>query len=631
MTNPSKGHRLIAALCLLFLVNLCLAQTDLKHDSLKEVVVIADQVRLQSHFSQLEKISSEALQRTPPTFLSDVLQWNSHWFVLSYGPGLVSTAAHRGNNAEQVRIFWNGVPLNHPALGMLDLSLVPALLFDDVSLLHTGASVQVGNGSLGGNVFLGSNQNQHDLHLRHNTTAGSFGYFQQLYSAQFNSGRWYSSSKFLWQRSDNDYLFQPLHGERRPLQNAAYNQRHFMQELGFRINNKHRVEANLWLMDKFTEIPPTISGNQRQIASLEDRNAVASLSYSHKRNAQSGQLFQYSYFFTDQWYKQNLPDIESYNPARSHFAEYHWYEKRGKLRYKAGSNFTYAFSPGENLSDDNFQAWFGLFGEVAYEVSNRYDAELSLRQEWVNGFDPPISGAFTNRYHLNDAWKLEGRYSRNYRIPTLNHLYWEPVGNPDLLPEDNDVLEFSVIHTTTKHRLSITAYGSHTRNYIQWRPSIGPFWSATNLREVRAYGLELSHDYKHSIHKKAQIGSQLRAAGGRAYGVGEGDPYANLQLIYQPIYRISHSLFFLYDKWDVSVRYRYLSEMFGLPDHFRHANIPQSLIFAASIQRSLPTKNGDWRLSINAENLLNTQFQLQLGRPMPGFHYFVGINYDFFK
>jgi hypothetical protein len=184
-------------------------------------------------------------------------------------------------------------------------------------------------------------------------------------------------------------------------------------------------------------------------------------------------------------------------------------------------------------------------------------------------------------------------------------------------------------YISTRSQLQLTAYTSYTRNYIQWRPSIGPFWSATNLKEVGAYGLELSHDYLFLQTRKAQLGSNLRGAYGRAFGVGEDDPFAGLQLIYQPIYRYSHSVYWKNQKWDVSLRCRYVSEMFGLLDHHPSAQIPGVWLFGSAIQHSFSVGKGILRASIHLENLTNQMYQLQLGRPMPGFHFFVGLNYDF--
>ena len=627
MHTPKWGAGLFVVLYLLIFPYLLSAQ--IRHDTLGEVEVLADRVRLSGQFQQLDHIGEDRILRTPALFLSDVLTWNTHWFVLSYGPGMVSTAAHRGNNAEQVRVFWNGIPLNHPALGMLDLSLIPAILFDDISLLNAGASAQMGNGSLGGNIFLANRQASEGLTLRQHTSMGSFGYVQQMSAASYRQGRFSGSTKILWQRSDNDYTFQPLFGEPRPLPNAAYRQMHIMQEAQVELDSRNRLQAALWYLDKQTQIPPTITGNQRQLAGLEDRQAVASLGWHNQRSAENGRLLQYAFVYADQWYTQDFPDIESFNPARSHYVEHHQYGKVLGWRYKLGQQFTYSSSPGPNLSEGNFQRWFGVFGELGNTFFNRWDLEFSARQEWVNGFDPPLAIAFLNRYHFNEHWKMLARVSTNYRIPTLNQLYWAPVGNPDLLPENNLLGELSLEYISTRSQLQLTAYTSYTRNYIQWRPSIGPFWSATNLKEVRAYGLELSHDYLFLQTRNAQLGSNLRGAYGRAFGVGEDDPFAGLQLIYQPIYRYSHSVYWKNQKWDVSLRCRYVSEMFGLLDHHPSAQIPGVWLFGSAIQHSFSVGKGILRASIHLENLTNQMYQLQLGRPMPGFHFFVGLNYDF--
>ena len=605
-----------------------MAQQTLREDSLKAVTVIADRIRLSGELELLEHIGEDKRKRTPQLLLTDILSWNSHWQILSYGPGMVSTAAHRGNNAEQVRIYWKGVPLNHPALGMFDLSTVPAVLFSQVSLMQTGSSAQMGNGSLGGSVLLNNQPLDEGVRLQNHTSVGSFGFFQQMTGAEYTHKKWSGSTKVLWMRSDNDYTYQPLFGESKPLPNADYYQKHFIQDLRYAINNKTNIEAAVWMMEKHNNIPPTVSANPNQRASLEDNNAYATLSLNHIASKNSGLLVQYAYAQADQYYTQEFPEINSYNPVRTHYTEQHYYGRLSGFRYKAGQQFTYSEAPSPNLSEGNFQRFYSLFGQVGYYGSNKWNTQLSLRQEWVNGFDPPVSFAWTNNVVLGKRQALWFRLSRNYRVPTLNHLYWSPVGNPDLLPENNLLGE---VGWTWKHKhlkTGLTLYGSETDNYIQWRPSIGQLWAASNVKRVRAYGMEFSADGKWALAAKHQLGFSVRLSAGRAESMSEDDPHRGKQLIYQPIYRTASSVFYEYNQWTLSLRGRYISEMFALPDHNPTVHIPNVLLLSSGISRSVTFKKTTVDASLFLENIGNMQYELQLGRPMPGFHFLFSLNFS---
>ena len=55
--------------------------------------------------------------------LSDALNEFSSVYVKSYGSGGLASLAIQGTSAEQTAIEWNGVKINAPSLGQVDLSL----------------------------------------------------------------------------------------------------------------------------------------------------------------------------------------------------------------------------------------------------------------------------------------------------------------------------------------------------------------------------------------------------------------------------------------------------------------------------------------------------------------------------
>ncbi len=631
MTNfPFVRMRTVYIVCVWLFMAQLYAQDQAFTDTLPEALVWADKTRLQGEFALIETISDERRSRTPVLFLSDVMQWNSHWQVLSYGPGMVSTLAHRGNNAEQVRIYWKGIPLNHPALGLVDLSVMPAALFGQVSVINTGSSAQLGNGALGGSVVLNSSPSKPGVSAEWHSSVGSYGFFQQMASVSVNKGRWSSSTRFLWMQSDNDYTYQPLFGDPQPLPNADYQQRHVMQDVRYNVDENTYIEAALWLSDKTTNIPPTTNANPRSREMLEDNNAVGSLSFNRVFTNRSGMLVQYGYLHADQYYRSEFPDINSYNPARTHFAEHHHYGAWKKLRFKVGQQYTHSSGPGPNLSEGNVQQFYALFGQVSADLTARFTSQLSLRQEWVNGYDPPLAFGWLNEYHISDEHTAWARLSRNYRVPTLNQLYWQPVGNPDLLPEDNVLMEIGWRwRLLPQSQAGVTLYGSETSNYIQWRPGIGGLWAAQNVREVMAYGAEVHWDAEWRLSTLQSFGATIRFSAGRAYSTGDDDPHRGNQLIYQPVYRSANTLFYRYNQWEVSLRSRYASEMFSLPAHQPSVRLPEVLLFSGGIQREWTFKHLRMRTQCFVENMGNAQYELQLGRPMPGTNWLLAVHFYF--
>jgi iron complex outermembrane receptor protein len=73
-------------------------------------------------------------------------------------------------------------------------------------------------------------------------------------------------------------------------------------------------------------------------------------------------------------------------------------------------------------------------------------------------------------------------------------MYWQPGGNPDLLPEEGYSAEITAIYTAGGEKLSATTslsgYYSRIYDWILWLPGFKGYWEPSNLKEVRSYGLE---------------------------------------------------------------------------------------------------------------------------------------------
>ena len=69
--------------------------------------------------------------------------------------------------------------------------------------------------------------------------------------------------------------------------------------------------------------------------------------------------------------------------------------------------------------------------------TERLGLSLALREDMYGKDWTPLIPAFYADYMLSKAGNVRAKasISRNYRFPTLNDLYFQPGGNPDLQPE----------------------------------------------------------------------------------------------------------------------------------------------------------------------------------------------------
>jgi vitamin B12 transporter len=94
-------------------------------------------------------------------------------------------------------VLWEGFPLNNHSLGLADLSMIPAGLFSSVEVSPGTPSSAFGGGSLGGTVYLSSQQNRRQNHIEMSQTAGAYHTRSSRLQAAFESRGWNGSLQAL--------------------------------------------------------------------------------------------------------------------------------------------------------------------------------------------------------------------------------------------------------------------------------------------------------------------------------------------------------------------------------------------------------------------------------------------------
>ena len=96
------------------------------------------------------RVDSTVLQTKAALSLSELLSENTSVFIKKHGRGALATASFRGTAASHTQVNWNGISLNSPMAGMVDFSLIPVYLIDELNLKHGPASLADGTGGIGG-------------------------------------------------------------------------------------------------------------------------------------------------------------------------------------------------------------------------------------------------------------------------------------------------------------------------------------------------------------------------------------------------------------------------------------------------------------------------------------------------
>ena len=106
-------------------------------------------------------IDRRDLDATAAASLADALQARAPVHVRRYGPSGLASVTIRGGSSSQALVLLDGQRLTDPALGQVDLSLLPAALLESVEVLSGPASGLYGSDAVAGVIGLRTPTDKH--------------------------------------------------------------------------------------------------------------------------------------------------------------------------------------------------------------------------------------------------------------------------------------------------------------------------------------------------------------------------------------------------------------------------------------------------------------------------------------
>ncbi len=578
---------------------------------------------------------SSSLSRYTTYNLPALLERESGVFVKSYGAGSSATTSIRGGSASHTAVTWNGLPLQSPMLGQLDFSLLPMLFVDEAQLQRGGNTASWGSGALGGTIGL---QNQplsyEGLEAGLQSALGSFGLQDWQASARYRSGAWGINTRLLHRTARNDFSYRLANGTERQQSNAAFQQQGILQEIYWDADARNRLSLFAWWQATERELPPLTTQNI-SLAAQRDSTLRTSLQWRHLGDEAVWNL-RLGWFREAIDYRDELILLRSLSHFHTLLGELEgqWQlatetELEGGIFY----NYTTALAEGYRgqQPQQNRQA---VFASLRQQLGD-WQLQLSVRQALVDGEWVPFVPALGVEYQWLPELQLHGSLRRNYRIPTLNDLYWQPGGNPDLQPEEGWSMEAGAALELPSllggdFAYSATVFNRYIDNWILWGVAEGQsFFSANNLTKVHSRGLEQRLEWEKEIGHKAG----LRLYGGYDYirstnelALERPRLAAGEQLAYTP----EHQGFVLAEWWWKTLRLSYQHRWVGPVRSLNKMELPAYQLGYVQGDYLLRRKAFRANIFLRLDNLWDADYRILHRRPMPGRSCQIGIHL-FFK
>lgn len=429
--------------------------------SLDTLVVTASrsEEKLKNVPARLTVIDQKTIEQNPLLNISDVIQRDPSIYIKqSGGLGQISEISLRGAKPVHTLVLKDGARLNSQnELGPLYPAFLDTTDVQQVEILKGPASVQYGSDAIGGVVQLISKKPEKtgaDLtgiygeNNTYKTIANANLVTDQGFYAQVGGQRLESDgTRILESQAKNE--------------KASYDQKGYHAKVGFYQENTIYASASI-SENKGTSIFTNNYITNTAQRQFENRVINAKAAY----NILPDLIVNTRYSNAQD--KQNVPAYGSRYDTENN---------------EADLNLKWKFTPNQNIlvgatyTDANYQTNTILKGDQSVDSTGYYlqhqfkneqfDTQVGVRLEDNARFGDHTVGQAAIRYHITPTASVYANIGSAFRAPTLNEMYSQWGGNPDLKPETSISYEIGADYSITPHlSTNLSLYQNEVKNLI---------------------------------------------------------------------------------------------------------------------------------------------------------------------
>lgn len=581
--------------------------------NLNEVIISDAQLNNFSNAQSVLSLNDSIIQKNQPS-LTSILNYNSFIYFKENGFGMVASPSFRGTTAQQTAVIWNGININSQLNGQTDFNTISARNFNSIAIRSGGGSVIYGSSAVGGTIHLNNviaykKQFQNEILLNY----GSFNTLDLNYKLKFGTEKLSTFFGFSRFSSKNDYQYI---GTKLKNQNGAFHNNSVDFNFGYKINSNNYVQFYNQFFNGSKDFSGTLTAVSK--SKYTDFNTRNLLEWTNRNEHFTSKVK--VAFLTELYHYFENKNTKNYSSGKSE-TFISKYDLNFKINSKMNLNGILEFNQTKGFGSDIENVKRDIYSSVLlfkHQLSSRFQYELSFRKEMTGNYKSPFLYSFGTKYMVNKNYLLRANASRNFRIPTLNDLYWVGAGNKNLMPENANQFEIGQEIKLKNLSISNSVYIIYLKDMIQWTPINGSFWTPNNIKNVTSKGLETNLNWKknyqlHSIELNANY----------AYTISE-DNISKQQLIYVPYHKFNASICYGFKNASINGQFLYNGKVFTTSDNayelsaYKIANLGFDYLI-----------NNNIKLGCNIRNIFNENYQSVASRPMPGRNYNLHLTFKF--
>lgn len=612
--------------------------------------------------------------------MADILSKNSTLFIKSYGRATEATAEFRGTSPSHTQVTWNGMKLNSPMFGTLDFSTIPAYFIDGANLYHGASSINITGGGLGGAVEMFSMPvRQEGFHAQYTQGIGSFHTYDQFLRLAYKKGRWTSSTRAVYSTSKNDFRYtnydkktdvyddagnytKSYHPEETN-KSGYFDDVHIMQEIGYNASRSDKLDLAVWYAYSKRGLP-FLSVDYKDDSDFSNeckKNTLRSvLSWRHHKadwnlNLRGGYVYSdvaYDYFTT-----RTSTELSTGTNAQTDITHSRSYTNTAFVQGTTDWNITptLLLTGGASIYYNHVRS----ADHSPYHIGENFnlgraDGDINAQLRWRPIDRLTFSGVIREETH-GTQWAspipalfadyiiykplnlvVKASVARNYRYPSMDDMYFQPGGNPNLQPEKGTAIDGGIEMSVKKHswmlKANITAFDSHITDWILWTPNAKGYWEPSNISKVHNYGIESMLSGELMLADQLKLSLSANYAWTPSKNLGErmntADESYGKQLCYVPLHSANINGRLNWRTWTIGYQWTYYSERYTTTSNdvgYITGRLIPYYNSDVNIEKTFRFNRLELSLKGVINNLLSNEYATVLSHPLPRRNYEIYI------
>lgn len=291
------------------------------------------------------------------------------------------------------------------------------------------------------------------------------------------------------------------------------------------------------------------------------------------------------------------------------------------------SNSCNRFTSLSNVAAKYTTDWLSVAANVLYTHTQEAIANGSAAAN-RDKFSPTVS--FSARVTDKEDVRIRGFYKNIFRVPTFNELYYQDMGNKNLLPETTNQYNIGAVYHTahcpvfSELELSIDGYYNEVNNKIIATPKDLFHWSMVNKGKVEIKGVDITAFATVRLFAKSILLWHATYTWQKAVDALPSSANYGEQIPYTPVQSGSGSVSWIYRNVECGYNLLYSGKRWdgqNIAQNALHAYAEQSVFASLNITKL--------KLTGEIINLANSHYEVVRYYPMPGRNFRITASYEF--